>query len=173
MRKALAGESIARNKYSFYAMHARECNDPELAEMFERLSKNEMIHAKAWFQYLYQQNASVNEDILTAAEGEYAEWKNMYPEFAVQARKDGFDEIAAMFEQVARIESDHEMQLMQAYMKRSAKNKGAEAMAGMEMKTVQGYRCQFCGAVFEECPDVCSVCNAIGSFDSCTYKKRV
>lgn len=175
LHAALMGESLARNKYSFYAMHAKECGETEVAEMFEHLAINEMMHAKAWYEYLYPKNDSVKDDLLEAATGEYTEWHSMYPEFAAQAREEGFDDIANMFEQVAKIECDHEMQFMQLRMKLSSSQKdgdGQDNNTVAEAKTVSGYRCQFCGAVFESRPDVCNVCKAIGSFDPCTYRVK-
>lgn len=178
LHTALMGESLARNKYSFYAAHARKCGETEVAELFEHLAMNEMMHAKAWFEYLYPQNDSVKEDLSAAAAGEYAEWHSMYPEFAAKAREEGFDDIAQMFELVAKIEYDHEMQFMQMLLKLSTKQKAlneADSTAPdtpSEVKTVQGYRCQFCGAVFENRPDVCDVCKSIGSFDACTYRAK-
>lgn len=187
LRKALTGESLARNKYSFYAMHAKSCGQQDAAELFERLAVNEMMHARAWFELLYGKNNSVKDDLKDAAAGEYGEWKSMYPDFAGIAREEGFEEIAALFERVAKIECDHEMQFMKKYLEISsvkqeaADEKASGQAAGKEpsgqreevsdMVTVQGYRCQFCGAVYEKYPDVCGVCHAIGSFDACEYRK--
>lgn len=178
LKAALIGESLARNKYSFYALHAKECGELETAELFERLAVNEMMHARAWYGYLNGKNDTVKDDVQEAAKGEFLEWHSMYPEFAEKAREEGFDEIAEMFERVAKIECDHEMQFMMMYSKLvSQKRAGAKEQEEQEPSevtvTTTGYRCRFCGAVFDKRPDVCNVCKAIGSFDACTLTRKI
>lgn len=177
LKAALAGESIARNKYSYYAMHAKENGEKEAAELFERLAINEMMHARAWYEFLNKKNDSVKDDVKDAAFGEYTEWHSMYPEFAATAREEGFDDVAAMFDRVAGIECDHEMQFMTLYSK-MVSEKDAPVVQQQEEKavrteTVHGYRCSFCGAAYEERPDVCQMCKAIGSFQACTFTRQV
>lgn len=173
LRKALAGESIARNKYTYFAMAARASGNEEVAAAFEQMAKNEMMHAKFWFELLYGKPGDMKECLTQAAMGEYSEWHSMYPGFAAQARAEGLEDIAVMFEKVADIERNHEGRFMTllAKLNQTAPEQSPaparEEAAVREKKT--GYRCQFCGAVFEERPDVCDVCQAIGAFELVDY----
>jgi len=94
LQKALAGESIARNKYTYFAQAARENGQPEIAAAFEQMAQNEMMHAKFWFERLYGKPGDVKECLTQAAQGEYAEWREMYPAFAQQAREEGMEDLA-------------------------------------------------------------------------------
>ena len=98
LQKALAGESIARNRYTYFAQTARENGRPEIAEAFEQMARNEMTHAKFWFERLYGKPEDVKDCLTQAAQGEYAEWREMYPEFARQAREEGMEELAVMLD---------------------------------------------------------------------------
>lgn len=172
LRKALAGESIARNKYTYFAAAARACGNEEIAAAFEEMAKNEMTHARFWFEQLYGKPTDVKDCLMKAAMGEYEEWHGMYPEFAKQARADGLDDLAVMFEHVAAIERSHENRFMTLLAKLAQTDPAASTVAHKEVperKKKLGYRCQFCGAVGEERPDVCRVCGAIGSFDATEY----
>lgn len=171
--KALAGESIARNKYTYYAQVARENGDTHIAEAFEQMAKNEMMHAKFWFEALYGKPESTDACLMQAAQGEYSEWHDMYPAFAGQARADGLEELAVMFEKVAAIERSHENRFLTLLAKRNSAGQEAPAPqtpakpAPKEKR--EGWRCQFCGAVFQKRPDVCGVCKAIGAFEYVEY----
>lgn len=167
LRKALAGESIARNKYTYFAQAARASGDEEVAAAFEQMAKNEMTHAKFWFEQLYGKPSSTRECLMQAAQGEYGEWSDMYPEFARQAREEGLDELAEMFEKVAAIERSHESRFLTLLAKISKPGSAPQKPAPKQKK--EGYRCQFCGAVFESRPDVCDTCGAIGAFDYVVY----
>ena len=181
LKAALAGESIARNKYTYFATQARKEGLTELADMFERLSINECTHAKFWYTAVHGAMRPSAENLEIAAAGELEEWSRMYPSFAATAREEGFDDLAMMFERVAAIEKDHEKQFMEAIirMKQAKQASSAAAQTPRQAKPQEapkqekmGYRCQFCGAVFEgDRPDVCPVCGAIGSFDPCTVLK--
>lgn len=173
IKAALAGESIARNKYTYFAEQARKEGNAELAAMFERMAGNESIHAKIWFTTLYGAIGSNMENLRSAAAGEFKEWSSMYPEFAKIAREEGFEKLAVTFERVAEIEKNHEKQFMEAMIQLTKQSKEASqaAQAAEEEHAVQkkpGYRCAFCGAVYENRMDVCPVCEAIGSFEPCT-----
>lgn len=173
LRKALAGESIARNKYTYFAAAARSSGDEEAAAAFEQMAQNEMMHAKFWFELLYGKPGDTKQCLTQAAMGEYGEWSEMYPAFAAQARADGLEDIAVMFERVADIERSHENRFMTllAKMTQTAPEQ-APAPAREQQSTrekKQGYRCQFCGAVFDERPDTCEVCHAIGAFELVEY----
>lgn len=172
LRKALAGESIARNKYTYFAQAARACGDEEVAAAFEQMAKNEMMHAKFWFEQLYGKPSGTKECLTQAAQGEYSEWHDMYPDFARQAREEGLEELAVMFEKVAAIEQSHEnrfLTLLARLNEASAPAPGDKAPAPALRQRKEGYRCQFCGAIFEHRPDVCGTCGAIGSFDYVEY----
>ena len=107
--------------------------------------------------------------------GEYGEWTKLYPGYAQTAREEGLDEIAVLFEQISQIEKDHEFRFMSALagLKRNHPAKESEPMSQEQVVTVDGYRCVFCGAVFDHRPDVCGVCEAIGAFEPTTYRKKV
>lgn len=169
LHSALVGESLARNKYSFYAITARKAGLNEVADDLERMAKNEMMHAKFWFELLYGVK-DTTENLKDAAKGEFSEWHSMYPGFAAQAREEGLEELASMFERVAAIEKDHERQFMTMVAKLSAA--AAQAPAVEKVQRREGWRCQFCGAVFDHQPDVCGTCQAIGAFDHVTWEER-
>ena len=90
--KALAGESIARNKYTYFAQAARQSGSEEIGEAFEQMAKNEMMHARFWFEALYGKPGTPGECLMQAAQGEYGEWHDMYPGFARQAREEGLED---------------------------------------------------------------------------------
>ncbi|MDR3767645.1 MAG: rubrerythrin family protein [Butyricicoccus sp.] len=178
---AFQGESMARNKYLFFAEKARLENHPEVSELFEKLSVNEGMHGKLLFHAL-KGIGSTTENLQAAARGEYGEWSSMYPEFAKIAEEEGFPDIAKLFRSIAKIEQEHEFQFMAALAKlpRNAApaekpaEKPVEAPAPVPKTTsAVGYRCVFCGAIYEERPDVCDLCHAIGSFEQTTYQKTV
>ena len=172
LRAALAGESIARNKYTYFADAAKKSGEPEIAVAFERMAINEMTHARLWFELLYGKPETADKCLQIAASGEYSEWHDMYPQFAEQARADGFENIAMMFEHVAEIERNHESQFMTLLIEMQKKNRTATAdaqIAHSKKEKKSGYRCQFCGAIFDHRPDVCNTCNAIGAFEAVEY----
>lgn len=171
---AFSGESVARNKYLFFAEQARKEGNNEVADLFERMAQNEGVHGKMLFNRLNGiQDSAAN--LQSAITGEYGEWTSMYPDFAKKAREEGFEEIAMLFDNIAKIEKDHEFRFMTALSKLYAKDKAPIEEPRKKERTVTatGYRCIFCGAVFEERPDVCSVCEAIGSFEKTTYQKTI
>ncbi len=173
LRKALAGESIARNKYMFFADAARAAGNEEVATAFEEMAKNEMTHARFWFEKLYGKPTDVKTCLMQAAHGEYDEWHNMYPAFAEQAREDGLDDVALMFDHVARIEKSHENRFMTLLAQFSGSDPAQvptedQPKPAKRTKKV-GYRCQFCGDIFESRLDVCPTCKAIGAFDLVEY----
>lgn len=174
LKAALAGESMARNKYTFYAMAARKAGEDKVADALERMAKNEMMHAKFWFEALHGETSDTLANLREAAQGELQEWHSMYPAFAAKAREEGLETLAVMFEHVADIERDHERQFMSLcaeLMSTRNKNQAQLAAEVPAPKTQrQGYRCMFCGAVYPTRPDVCTVCKAIGSFENCTYE---
>lgn len=170
---AFSGESMARNKYLFFAEKARKEGNLDVANLFTDLAQNEGAHGRLLYEKAVGVGSSAD-NLQTAIKGEYGEWSSMYPEFAKIAREEGFDDVAALFDNIARIEKDHEMRFFAAL---SALNRGSSAPAEQpEQKrtvTAQGYRCAFCGAIYDKRPDVCGVCGAIGSFEETRYQKDV
>ena len=106
---AFAGESQARNKYTYYASKAKKDGYQQIAAIFEETANNEKEHAKIWFKLLNGgEIPSTEENLKAAADGENYEWTDMYEEFARTAKEEGFDHIAFLFEGVAKIEKEHE-----------------------------------------------------------------
>lgn len=108
LKTAFAGESEARNKYTYYASKARKDGYVQIAQLFEATANNEKEHAKLWFKLLHDGIGSTADNLLDAAAGENYEWTEMYATFAAEAREEGFDYIADLFEGVAAIEKEHE-----------------------------------------------------------------
>ena len=105
---AFAGESQARNKYTYFASKAKKEGFVQIANLFEETAGNEKEHAKIWFKLATGGIGSTMENLKIAAEGEKEEWTDMYPEFAKVAKEEGFTKIAYLFEAVAKIEKEHE-----------------------------------------------------------------
>ena len=105
---AFAGESQARNKYTYYASKARKEGYNQIASIFEETANNEKEHAKIWFKLLHDGMPSTTENLKDAADGENYEWTDMYAKFAKEAKEEGFDKIAYLFEAVGKIEKEHE-----------------------------------------------------------------
>ena len=107
--EAFAGESMARNKYTYYASKAKKEGFVQIANLFEETAGNEKEHAKIWFKLLHDGEISTTSvNLLDAAEGENYEWTDMYAKFAADAREEGFTRIAALFEMGGKIEKEHE-----------------------------------------------------------------
>lgn len=109
LQEAFAGESMARNKYTYFASKARKDGYIQIAEIFEETANNEREHAKIWYKELH--GGEIDDtaaNLLAAAEGENYEWTDMYDRMAKEAREEGFTRIAMLFEQVAKIEKEHE-----------------------------------------------------------------
>mgnify|MGYP001417683992 CR=1 FL=1 len=107
LEAAFAGESQARNKYTYFASVAKKQGFEQIADLFLKTANNEKEHAKMWFKEL-NGIGDTAENLLAAAEGENYEWTDMYKEFAQTAKEEGFDKIATLFEEVAKIEKEHE-----------------------------------------------------------------
>ena len=113
---AFAGESQARNKYTYFASKARKDGYEQIAEIFEETANNEKKHAKLWFKLLNNNSIpSTVENLKSAAEGENCEWTDMYDRMAKEAREEGFDRIAFLFESVGKIEKEHEARDIRNY----------------------------------------------------------
>ncbi len=151
---AFAGESQARNKYTYYASKAKKDGYVQIAQIFEETANNEKEHAKIWFKLLHDGGVpSTIENLKDAAAGENYEWTEMYAEFAKVAKEEGFDHIASLFEMVAKIEKDHE----ERYKKLLANIEGGLVFSrDGDMMWI----CSNCGHVHfgKEAPELCPVC---------------
>ena len=150
---AFAGESQARNKYTYYASKAKKDGYVQIAEIFEETAANEKEHAKLWFKLLHGGIPSTPENLLDAAAGENYEWTEMYAEFAKVAHEEGFEAIAKQFEDVAKIEKEHEERY----------RKLAENIASGKVFEKDGevlWQCANCGHIEKgnKAPEVCPVC---------------
>ena len=151
---AFAGESEARNKYTYYASKAKKDGYVQIAALFEETAANEKEHAKIWFKLLHDGAVGPTaENLEDAAQGENYEWTDMYPSFAKEAREEGFEQIAALFEAVAAIEKEHE----ERYRKLLANVQGGLVFSRDED---QIWQCSNCGhiVVGKKAPEVCPVC---------------
>lgn len=154
LQAAFAGESEARNKYTYFASKAKKDGFVQIASIFEETAANEKEHAKIWYKFLSGGVGSTLENLREAASGEHYEWTEMYPQFAKEAREEGFEEIARLFEGVAEIEKEHE----ERYKKLLANIEG-DLVFSKDGDTV--WQCSNCGhiCVGKKAPDVCPVCN--------------
>lgn len=150
---AFAGESQARNKYTYYASQAKKDGYEQIAALFTETADNEKEHAKLWFKFLHNGIPKTAENLKDAAAGEHYEWTDMYATMAKEAREEGFDNIAKMMEGVAAIEKRHEeryLKLLQNIEEGKVFKKDAPVK----------WICANCGHVHEgpEAPNVCPVC---------------
>jgi rubrerythrin len=151
---AFAGESQARNKYTYFASQAKKEGYEQIAAIFLETADNEKEHAKLWFKYLHGGKVPTTaENLLAAAEGENYEWTDMYATFAKEAKEEGFVEIAALFEAVAKIEKTHE----ERYRKLLA---AVEAGTVFTRDSEIAWVCSNCGHHHygEKAPELCPVC---------------
>ena len=151
--EAFAGESQARNKYTYFASKAKKEGYQQISAIFEETAGNEKEHAKIWFKLLGG-IGTTEENLKAAAAGENSEWTEMYVRMAKEAREEGFDDIAALFEGVAKIEKEHE----ERYLK-LLKNIEDNSVFKKETKTV--WICRNCGHIEDsiEAPEKCPVCD--------------
>ena len=150
---AFAGESQARNKYTYFASKARKDGFEQIADIFEETANNEKEHAKMWFKEL-NGIGDTAQNLEAAAEGENYEWTDMYEGFAKTAEEEGFPELAAKFRMVGEIEKHHE----ERYRALLHNVEMQEVFAKSEVKV---WECRNCGhiVVGEKAPDVCPVCD--------------
>ncbi len=153
---AFAGESQARNKYTYYASKARKEGYVQIANLFEETAGNEKEHAKIWYKLLQEggEVATTTTNLKDAAEGEHYEWTDMYPGFAKDAREEGFTKIAALFEMVAAIEKHHEQRYLDLL-------KNVEDGVVFSRDGDQIWKCSNCGHIVigKKAPAICAVCN--------------
>ncbi len=157
---AFAGESQARNKYTYYASKAKKDGYEQIAAIFEETANNEKEHAKLWFKILHGDAVpSTTENLKDAAGGENYEWTEMYPEFAKVAKEEGFTRIAYLFEAVAKIEKAHE----ERYRKLLERVEG-EIVFSRDGDAI--WECRNCGHIHigPKAPEICPVCAHPKSF---------
>lgn len=152
---AFAGESQARNKYTYYASKAKKEGYEQISALFTETANNEKEHAKIWFKLLHNgEVADTATNLKDAASGENYEWTEMYVKFAKEAREEGFDKIAFLFESVAKIEKEHEERYLALL-----KNVEGNTVFIKGEKVI--WQCVNCGHIHigEKAPQVCAVCD--------------
>jgi rubrerythrin len=155
LQDAFAGESMARNKYSYWASKAKKDGFVQTAAIFEETANNEKEHAKMWFKLLEGGAIkSTPENLEAAAAGENYEWTDMYARMAKEAREEGFNEIAAKFELVAKVEAEHE-----ARYRKLLDNVKKERVFSKDNDVI--WQCSNCGHIVigKKAPQICPVCD--------------
>ena len=152
---AFAGESQARNKYTYYASKAKKEGDEQIAAIFQETADNEKEHAKIWFKLLHDGDVpTTTQNLSDAAAGENYEWTDMYDRMAKEAREEGFDRIAYLFEAVGQIEKEHEERY-----KKLLENIDGGLVFSKDGDAI--WKCRNCGHIVigKQAPEVCPVCN--------------
>lgn len=151
---AFAGESQARNKYTYYASKAKKEGFEQIAKFFQETADNEKEHAKIWYKLLHDGIGSTAENLQAAADGEHYEWTDMYATFAKEAQEEGFAKIAYLFEAVGKIEKEHEERYLALL-----QNLKDEKVFVKEEKVV--WQCRNCGYAHEgdKAASKCPVCD--------------
>ena len=155
LKEAFAGESMARNKYTYFASKAKKDGFVQIAAIFEETAANEKEHAKMWYKYLNGGSVSdTKANLADAANGENFEWTDMYARMAKEAREEGFDEIAAKFELVGAIEKHHEERY-----RKLLKNIEDAVVFAREGDVI--WQCSNCGHIVigKKAPEICPVCD--------------
>jgi len=152
LMEAFAGESQARNKYTYFASVAKKEGYEQISALFLETADNEKEHAKLWLKQLNGIGNTID-NLKAAADGENGEWTEMYPRMAKEAREEGFEDIAQLFEGVMRIEKEHEqryLQLLKNVQENRVFNKDTQIL----------WKCRNCGHIHEgpNAPEVCPVC---------------
>ena len=149
---AFAGESMARNKYTYYASKAKKEGFEQLAELFLETANQEKEHAKLWFKLIHGIDDTLS-NLADAAKGENEEWTDMYPRMAKEAREEGFDYIADLFEGVAAIEKVHEEKYKKLF-----ENIQEKIVFSRDGDCI--WQCRNCGHVYigKDAPEICPVC---------------
>ena len=159
LNTAFAGESQARVKYQFFASRAKKDGYEQIAEIFQETSDNEKEHAKIWYKLLHDGVADTAENLKAAAAGENYEYTDMYAKVAKEAREEGFDEIAALFEEVGKIEKEHEARYLKLL-------ENLDKGITFKKDGVTIWKCRNCGYIHsgKEAPEICPVCKHPQSF---------
>lgn len=154
LAEAFAGESMARNKYTYYASQAKKEGYNQIASIFEETAMNEKEHAKLWFKLMHDGIGKTVDNLEDAAGGEHYEWTDMYNRMAKDAREEGFENIAKLFDGVAQVEKAHEARYRT--LREHVKNNEV-----FKRTDVNAWICGNCGyiAYSEEAPNSCPVCS--------------
>jgi len=157
--EAFAGESQARNKYTYFASKAKKEGYEQIAELFTETANNEREHAKIWFKLLHDGIPSTIDNLAAAAAGENHEWTDMYARMAKEAKEEGFDKIAYLFEAVGKIEKEHEERYL-------ALAKNVKDSTVFHKADKQDWHCINCGHMHNgtDAPKMCPVCDHGQSF---------
>jgi rubrerythrin len=152
LKAAFSGESMARNKYTYYASAAKKAGYEQMAALYLETADQEKEHAKMWFKELHG-IGTMEENLADAAAGENYEWTDMYKTMAEEARAEGFEELALKFEWVGKVEAAHEKR----YLKLLENLKSGNTFQG---DAPLGWKCRNCGYIHEEpeAPEICPVC---------------
>lgn len=152
LMEAFAGESQARNKYTYYASVAKKAGYEQMAALYLETAEQEKEHAKMWFKE-YHGLGTVEENLVDAAAGENEEWTSMYARMAKEAREEGFEELAIKFEFVAKVEASHEKRYLKLleHLRSDSTFKGDAPL---------GWKCRNCGYVHDgpDAPEICPTC---------------
>ena len=154
LMEAFAGESQARNKYTYFASKAKKEGYEQIAEIFTETANNEKEHAKIWFKLLNGGDIpTTTENLKAAAEGENFEWTDMYDRMAQEAKEEGFNDIAYLFEAVGKIEKEHEERY-----KKLLENVEGELVSSKDGDKI--WKCRNCGHIVigKSAPEMCPVC---------------
>ena len=153
LMEAFSGESQARNKYTYYASVARKAGFVQMANIFEETANQEKEHAKMWFKEFHG-IGNVEENLADAAAGENYEWTDMYDRMAKEAKEEGFDHIAFLFEEVGKIEKEHE-----ARYKKLIENVEGGLVFSRDGDRI--WKCRNCGHIVigKSAPEICPVCS--------------
>ena len=160
LKEAFAGESQARTKYTFFASKAKKDGYEQIASIFLETADNEKEHAKIWFKLLHDGDIpSTEENLIEAANGENYEWTDMYDTFAKEAREEGFNDVAFLFEAVGKIEKEHE-----ARYKKLLENVKDGLVFSKDGDAI--WKCRNCGHIVigKQAPEICPVCKHPKSF---------
>ena len=154
LQEAFAGESMARNKYTYYASKAKKDGYVQISKIFEETAANEKEHAEIWFKYLHDGVPSTAENLADAAAGENYEWTDMYARMAQVAEEEGFKEIAAKFRMVGKIEKEHEERY-----RKLLQNIQDDIVFSREGDCI--WQCSNCGHIVigKKAPAICPVCD--------------
>ena len=155
LMEAFAGESQARNKYTYFASRAKKDGYEQIASLFLETAENEKEHAKLWFKLLHGGGVPATaENLFAAAAGENFEWTDMYARMAAEAREEGFAEIASLFEAVGKIEKEHEARYRVLL-------KNIEDGRVFAKEQTVSWQCANCGHIHEgtNAPNICPVCS--------------
>lgn len=151
--EAFAGESMAHTKYTYYASQAKKDGYEQVAAIFLETSENEREHAKLWFKALHDGIPGTLENLIDAASGENFEWTDMYARMAKEAREEGFEKLALLFEGVGKIEKEHEERYRTLI-------RNLEEGQVFEKDGIVIWKCRNCGHIHvgKKAPEICPVC---------------